>query len=110
MFFKDEEGVSVIQFGAGDIDVSSGLLDVLDKTIGLVALTPRAPSKIGTESERDECMLDTMFGVHTRLVFTDAKAIDVLIECLEKAKQCMAKDKAEITETMAERNQHAKIR
>ena len=89
MFFTTEDKVNVIQFGNGDIDVSAGLIDELDKTIGCLSLSPREPSEIGTVNERGECMLDTMCDVHTRLIFTDPKSIDVVIEYLQQAKECM---------------------
>ena len=90
MFFKTEEGINVIQFGTGDIGITAGLLDLPEETIGSVALTPKDPNEIGAEfNTGDECKLDTMIGCHTRLVFTDKRSIDVLIDRLEKCKVLM---------------------
>ena len=90
MFFKTEEGINVIQFGTGDIGITTGLLDLPEETIGSVALTPKDPNEIGAEfNTGDECKLDTMIGCHTRLVFTDKRSIDVLIDRLEKCKVLM---------------------
>jgi len=92
MFFTTKDKINVIQFGNGDIDVAAGLLDELDKTIGCLSLSPREASKIGTITKRKECMLDTMCNVHTRLIFTDTESIDVVIEYLHQAKECIRND------------------
>ena len=90
MFFKTDEKINVIQFGTGDIGITAGLLDLPEETIGSVALTPKDPNEIGSEfNTGDECKLDTMIGCHTRLVFTDKRSIDVLIDRLEKCKVLM---------------------
>jgi hypothetical protein len=90
MFFKTDEKINVIQFGTGDIGITAGLLDLPEETIGSVALTPKDPNEIGSEfNTGDECKLDTMIGCHTRLVFTDSRSIDVLIDRLEKCKVLM---------------------
>ena len=90
MFFKTDEKINVIQFGTGDIGITAGLLDLPEETIGSVALTPKGQNEIGSEfNSGDECKLDTMIGCHTRLVFTDKRSIDVLIDRLEKCKVLM---------------------
>ena len=90
MFFKTEEGINVIQFGTGDIGITTGLLDLPEETIGSVALTPKDPNEIGAEfNTGDECKLDTMIRCHTRLVFTDKRSIDVLISELTRCKVLM---------------------
>lgn len=89
MFIVDGNEVNCIMFGTGDIEIAAGLLDILDNTIGSVALIPRNPSKIGTVTDYGECVLDTMRNVHTRLMFTKTESIDVLIKYLQEAKRCM---------------------
>jgi len=91
MFFTTEEGVNVIQFGTGDIDVAAGLIDEVDMTIGSLSLSPRSPSKIGTISKR-ECALDIMFGVHTRMIFTKVESIDIVIKYLQEVRRYMVTD------------------
>jgi hypothetical protein len=92
MFITDEDGVNCIMFGTGDIEIAAGLLDILNNTIGSVALIPRNPSKIGTITDYGECVLDTMRNVHTRLTFNKIESIDVLIKYLQEAKRCMIAD------------------
>jgi len=95
MFFKDDTGINVIQFGTGDIEVTAGLLDLPKETIGCVSFISQGEMEIGGEAERaktddGECKLDTL--AHTRMVFTDVKSIDVVMEYLQKAKDDMFKD------------------
>ena len=93
MFFTTDDKVNVVQFGSGDIEVSGSLLDEPTETIGCLALIPRTPGEIGKSvPKREECVLDTMIGVHTRLTFTDIRSIDVIIDQLKIVKQCMEKD------------------
>ena len=92
MFFIADNKINVIQFGTGDIEIAAGLLDEIDRTIGCISLCPRKPSDAGTLSTRDECELDTMFGVHTRLTFTEIRSINILIEQLNEVKRCMIRD------------------
>lgn len=93
MFFTTNNGVNVIQFGSGDIEVGPATIKGNSK-IGTVSLIPtKKPMKIGEEidrsKERKAGMTDADIGVHTRLVFTDSRSIDVLVEALLKAKQFM---------------------
>lgn len=95
MFYKDDTGINVIQFGTGDIECTAGLLDLPDETIGSVGFIPQTNQPIGGPAERSknddgECKLETM--AHTRLVFTKVESIDVLIEQLQKIKTIMIGD------------------
>ena len=93
MFFQDDDMINVIQFGTGDIGVTAGVLDEPDQTIGCVSLIPKEAAEIGSTYEHsDECVLDSMIGCHTRLVFTDARSIDVLIKYLKRCKKIMLKE------------------
>lgn len=90
MIFTDEDGVNVIQFGTGDIGVTSGMIDDPSETIGCVSLTQKDEAPIGEDwVHSDECVLDTSIGVHTRLVFPVVESIVVLISQLEKCKNAM---------------------
>ena len=95
MFYKDQTGTNIIQFGTGDIEVTAGLLDIPDETIGSVGLIPQTEKPIGGPAERagnddGECKLETM--AHTRLIFTKVESIDVLVEKLKKIKDIMIND------------------
>jgi hypothetical protein len=91
MFFKDEKGTNVIQFGTGDIDVSPGLLDYPKETVGVLALEERDPSPIGTPKEVtcDTCMKEEE---HTRLVFTRVESVREVIKHLRKVEELMVDD------------------
>lgn len=92
MFFTEKE-VNIIQFGSGDIEVGGSVLKGYPH-IGAVSLMPLNPpvtpnSDIDRSKESAAGMVDTDIGVHTRLVFTDTRSIDALINQLEKAKNKM---------------------
>lgn len=91
MFFKDENGTNVIQFGTGDIDVSPALLDDPHETVGALTLENRTPSPIGTPKEVtcDTCMVE---GEHTRLVFTRVESVREVIKHLQKVEELMVQD------------------
>lgn len=94
MIFEDEDGVNVIQFGTGDIEVAAGMVDDPEETIGTVSFAQQRPGEIGGISQRskknDECVLDTF--AHTRLVFTDTRSIDVVIDHFRKCKRFMEEE------------------
>ena len=93
MFFDDEDGVHVAQFGEGDIVIAPGLLDVLDYDIGAIALIEQQPHEIGSAYTDipDGCALDNMLKdpCRIRLTFTKTESIDVLIEQLQECKRFM---------------------
>lgn len=94
MFFT-EKGVNIIQFGSGDIEVNGCVLKG-EPQIGAVSLIPLDPpvepnSDIDRSKERAARMVDTDLGVHTRLVFTDTRSIDALINQLQIAQNEMVK-------------------
>jgi len=93
MFFT-ERGVNVIQFGSGDIEINAGiLLDNLGVAISLIPLNPRIEpnSNIDRSIEHNKGMTDEQVGVNTRLVFTDSRSIDALIDQLQIAKNNLTK-------------------
>ena len=95
MFFTDDDGTNVIQFGNGDIEVAHGVLADPTETFGSVAFIPCPPGEIGRHNPNnvtEECSLDVDRGVHTRLVFTDIKSIEGVINQLEKCKEAMLRD------------------
>ena len=93
MFFKNDSGENVIQFGCGDILVCPGVLDYPHESIVSLSLVPSNPKPIGHECSFGECVLDTSIGVHTRLVFTNILSIDVLIDALREVKKIMVEDR-----------------
>lgn len=96
MFFTTDEGVNVVQFGEGDILVCAGMLrpeDVDNEHIGSVSLVPRKPHPINSRDLSAGGKPDTDLGVHTRLIFTDIRSIDVLVDELLIAKDIMKSGK-----------------
>lgn len=97
MFYVDEDGVNVIEFGTGDVLVACGILDDPTISVGSVSLIPQEARELGAEhclidENGGECPLDTDVGVHTRLLFTATESIDVLIEHLIGAKKAMQEE------------------
>lgn len=92
MFFKDEKGTNVVQFGTGDINVSPALLDYPKETVGALTFEERDPSEIGTpgiERTCDNCMVGDD---HTRLVFTKVESVREVIKHLQKVEELMVAD------------------
>jgi len=92
MFFKNEKGTNVIQFGTGDINVSPALLDLPEETVGALTFEELEPSKIGTagiERTCDNCMVGDD---HTRLVFTRVESVREVIKYLQKVEELMVFD------------------
>jgi hypothetical protein len=87
MFFIDDDGVNVVQFGTGDISISPGLIK--DSNNGSVSLIPQKPQPINARDDYLGNRIDTDLGVHTRLVFTDSRSIDVLVNMLEASRELM---------------------
>lgn len=91
MSFRKDGPVQEICFGTGDILIHGGLLDDPNKTIGCVSIMPGGFGVVG-EKYNHGCVLDTDLDVHTRLIFTDIRSIDVVIEHLEQTKRLMRED------------------
>lgn len=95
MPFHESEGVNIIEFGQGDIVVAPGWIDEPEENKGCISLVPQKPRPIGTTKkawpgfDEGECPLDTMVGVHTRMVFTKVESIDVVIDALNQVKKNM---------------------
>ena len=92
MKIESDDGITVIEMGTGDTLVTYGILDETDETTGCISFCENGTGNIGEEWETDECKLDTMIGVHTRITFSDTRSIDVVIEMLERAKKAMVKE------------------
>ena len=77
MFYRDSDGVDIIQFGTGDIEVASGILDLVKETIGCLSLIPQKEMSIGSVGERGEVTCGNCLDVcvHTRLLFTKVESI-----------------------------------
>jgi hypothetical protein len=87
MFFTTDDGVNVIQFGTGDIRIAPGIL--VDEAAGSISLIPDERHPINSRDENLETRYDIELGVHTRLVFTDVRSIDVLIDMLYETRDLM---------------------
>ncbi len=91
MILKDGE-INVIEFGAGDIDIRAGFIDEPCITAGVVSFSQGVPGEIGSRHTKDDygCNIyDVNAPTHTRFVFYNTQAIDVVIAMLEKAKKHM---------------------
>jgi hypothetical protein len=102
MFYTDEDGEWVVQFGEGTIMVMAGH-PAGHPGIGTVSfLRHKEPHPIGQEDQN----LDKCIGHQTneldgycpgaRLVFTKTESIDVVIQALQDAKKFMI-DKTDLT-------------
>lgn len=102
MFYSDEDGEWVVQFGDGDIMVMAGH-PAGELGIGTVSfLQSKDPHPIGSKDPN----LDNCVGHQTneldgykpgaRLVFSKTASIDVVIQALHDAKQFMI-DKTDLT-------------
>ena len=96
MIEKDENGINVIVFGSGDIEIGAGHLDSTGDNWVFVSFGQSVKGKIGRQI-RDYseygCQPELMeFKHHTRLVFTNLKSIDVVMAKLIEAKKRMVND------------------
>lgn len=93
MFYKSDSGVNIIEFGTGDIEVCGTILKERNE-VGCLYLIPQDPVPVGDWIDRSEenaaGLTDEDLGVHTRLIFTDPKSIDVVVEQLLEAKRLMS--------------------
>ena len=93
MIFKDGE-ITVIEFGTGDIDITAGFIDDPDVSAGVVSFSQGVPGEIGSRHTKNDygCNIydvNAPTHTHTRFVFYNTQAIDVVIAMLEKAKKHM---------------------
>ncbi len=95
MIGKDGD-VNVIEFGTGDIEVTSGFADDPEINAGVVCFGQSIPGEIGRDME-----IHGDYGCnpksvnpqeHTRLIFNNTKSIDIVIEHLLKAKKIMLEE------------------
>jgi hypothetical protein len=83
-------GTNIIQFGTGDINVSSGKL-IVDEDVPFVSFTQGSNGEIGRDTLDEKDMGEdgriSDNGSHTRLIFTNEASIDVLINHLNACKK-----------------------
>lgn len=88
MIYKNEDGIRILEFGTGDIEVANGFVHNSDETC--VLFTAQKPDNIGEVSQQalekygEKAVVRT--DGHTMFVFTDPKSIDVIIDQLTQAK------------------------
>jgi len=91
MFYVNEDGTNIIEFGDGDINVIDGLADDPENTIGMLILEEGAKRPIGDSWTYtcDNCM---NVKPHTSLVFKNVESLDVVLKVLQQVKDLMIKD------------------
>ncbi len=98
MFYEDDHDVMVAQFGTGDISIMPGIIDSSEVLHGTISLADGCGicHPIGRKPPEDEWRKvleiihdDTDLNTVIRLVFTKSESIDILIECLQEAKDFM---------------------
>jgi hypothetical protein len=85
------DGVNILQFGSGDIKIGAGSLIDNSGRVS-VSFTPCVAAPVGTNYPDDVGRKDTDIGIHTRLVFPEIAAIDILIDALNGAKAMLLGD------------------
>lgn len=90
MFFKDDNGIDVIQMGTGDVMVTTvDFKDISTNERGGIAFAPCKAGKIDRPLPEFTGKIDYEAGVKLKILFSDIKAIDVVINQLELAKKKM---------------------
>ena len=84
MFYKDDKGIQVCQLGTGDVMVS-GIETKEGKPLG-IAFGEIQKGTIGREILGMKGKLDYETGIKFKLIFTNPKSIDVVIDALKQAK------------------------
>ncbi len=91
MFYTTDFGMNVIQFGTGDIEVSNGrvLVDNEKEMFPCVTFAKIQPGKIGDFCSPDKHHepAEQRDDIHTCLIFTDIRSLDVLLESLQEVKR-----------------------
>ena len=90
MFFKDEKGIEVCQLGTGDVIVSEVELKGISpkECVGIV-FGKTKEGEIDRHLPEFQNKFDYEAGVKFKLIFTNPKSIDVVINALQKAKELM---------------------
>ena len=101
MFYTTDEGTSVIELGSGDTEIAGSHLED-EPEIGAISfiklIVPVQPgTQIDRTQEKEAGWTDEDLGVHTRIIFTDIRSIDVLIEQAMIARDLMIKHKTAAT-------------
>jgi len=92
MIYKNVDGIRILEFGQGDIEVANGFINGTDDTC--VVFTPQMPEDIGeiskqaTEKYGDKAVVRT--DAYTMFAFSDSRSIDVIINHLKQAKENLA--------------------
>lgn len=86
----ESDGVTVIQFGFGDVKISTGKISGQGEIFSTISFSPIESGDIGRYFPDDCGKKDTDIGAHTRLVFLTPDSIDVLIERLEEARRTIS--------------------
>ena len=90
MFFKDENDIDVIQMGTGDVMVTTLEWKATPtKNQAGIAFAPCEPGNIARPLSKFKGKIDYKAGVKLKILFSDAKAIDVVINQLKMAKAQM---------------------
>lgn len=77
-----------VQFGYGDINISSGLLQS-DVPVGVILFAQQDPQPIGTPGLYEKGDKVELNQTPVRLIFEKTESIDILIEHLMEAKRYM---------------------
>ncbi len=90
MFFKDNHGIQVCQLGTGDISVGNiEYEDILPEECSGIVFGEIEKGKIDRELPEIAGKRDCDANVKFKLLFTDTKSIDVVINTLIETKRLM---------------------
>jgi hypothetical protein len=97
MFYKNDAGKNVIQFGTGSVEVGNGRVLSNDKKEMypcVVFIPQNPPGEIGKFCHPDKLddPAENRDDAHTTLVFTDIRSFDVVINHLQDAKERFKKN------------------
>ncbi len=89
MIYKNDDGVNIIQFGTGDIEVCNGRVNDYDGEYSYpcLLLTEKEPGEIGnyTMNTNNEPAKESLYP-DISFVFTDIRSVDVIIDQLKDIK------------------------
>ena len=90
MFFEDKNGILACQLGNGDVMVSEAeLKDISPRECVSVVFGECNKGEIDRELPEFKDKADYEAGVKFKLLFTNPKSIDVVVNALQKAKGLM---------------------